>query len=32
MLIGMDNQGWMPKHVGSSQIEGATISHRQDGN
>jgi hypothetical protein len=22
MLIGMDNQGWMPKHVGSSQVEG----------
>ncbi len=21
LLIGMDNQGWLPKHVGSSQVE-----------
>jgi hypothetical protein len=25
MLIGMDNQGWMPKHVGSSQVEGDNL-------
>jgi hypothetical protein len=25
MLIGMDNQGWMPKHVGSSQDEGENL-------
>jgi hypothetical protein len=22
LLIGMDNQGWMPKHIGSSQVKG----------
>jgi hypothetical protein len=21
LLIGMDNQGWMPKHIGNSQVE-----------
>jgi hypothetical protein len=25
MLIGMGNQGWMPKHVGSSRIEGDNL-------
>jgi len=25
ILIGMDNQGWMPKHVGSSQVEGDNL-------
>jgi hypothetical protein len=25
MLIGMENQGWMPKHVGISQIEGDNL-------
>ncbi len=25
MLIGMDNQGWMPRHVASSQIEGDNL-------
>jgi hypothetical protein len=25
MLIGMDNQGWMPKHMGSSQVEGDNL-------
>jgi hypothetical protein len=25
MLIGMDNQGWMPKHVESSQVEGDNL-------
>jgi hypothetical protein len=24
-LIGMDNQGWMPKHLGNSQIEGDNL-------
>jgi hypothetical protein len=25
MLIGLDNQGWMPKHVGSSKVEGDNL-------
>ncbi len=25
MLVGMDNQGWMPKHVESSQVEGDNL-------
>jgi hypothetical protein len=25
MLIGLDNQGWMPKHMGSSQVEGDNL-------
>ncbi len=25
MLIGMDNQGWRPRHVESSQVEGDTL-------
>jgi hypothetical protein len=25
MLIGIENQGWMPKHVGISQIEGGNL-------
>jgi hypothetical protein len=25
LLIGMDNQGWMPKHIGSSQVEGDNL-------
>ncbi len=25
MLIGMDNQGWKSKHVGSSQVEGDNL-------
>jgi hypothetical protein len=25
ILIGMDNQGWMPKHVESSQVEGDNL-------
>jgi hypothetical protein len=25
LLIGIDNQGWMPKHVGSSQVEGDNL-------
>jgi hypothetical protein len=25
ILIGMDNQGWMPKHVGSSRVEGDNL-------
>ncbi len=25
MLIGLDNQGWMPKHVGSSQVKGDNL-------
>ncbi len=29
MLIGMDNQGWMPKHVGSSQVEGDNLQLMQ---
>jgi hypothetical protein len=29
MLVGMDNQGWMPKHVESSQIEGNNLQLMQ---
>ncbi len=29
MLIGMDNQGWMPRHVGSSQVEGDNLQLMQ---
>jgi hypothetical protein len=29
MLIGMDHQGWMPKHVGRSQVEGDNLSLMQ---
>jgi hypothetical protein len=29
MLIGMDNQGWMPKHVGSSQVKGDNLGLMQ---
>jgi hypothetical protein len=25
LLIGMDNQGWMPKHIGSSQVKGDNL-------
>jgi hypothetical protein len=25
LLIGMDNQGWMPKHIGSSQVKADAI-------
>jgi hypothetical protein len=25
MLVGMDNQGWMPRHVESSQVEGDNL-------
>jgi hypothetical protein len=24
-MIGMDNQGWMPRHIGSSQVEGDNL-------
>jgi hypothetical protein len=29
MLVGMDNQGWMPKHVESSQVEGDNLQLMQ---
>ncbi len=29
MLICMDNQGWMTKHVGSSQVKGDNLSLMQ---
>jgi hypothetical protein len=25
MLIGIDNKGWMPKHVGSSKVDGDNL-------
>jgi hypothetical protein len=25
MLIGTDNEGWMPRHMGSSQVEGDNL-------
>jgi hypothetical protein len=25
LLIGIDNQGWMPKHIGSSQVKGDNL-------
>jgi hypothetical protein len=25
LLIGMDNQGWMPKHIGGSQVKGDNL-------
>ncbi len=29
MLVGIDNQGWMPKHVESSQVEGDSLQLMQ---
>jgi hypothetical protein len=25
LLIGMDNQRWMPRHIGNSQVEGDNL-------